>query len=76
VTQSFSDFVMLRCCESAIFIEIWSAFYQSTKRVHVYGAGARRRARGRRGGGRSVGCSPRSDPWVAGSGDGPTDSSL
>jgi hypothetical protein len=26
-------------------------------------------ARGRRGGGRSVGCLPRSDPWVAGSGD-------
>jgi hypothetical protein len=28
--------------------------------------------RGRRGGGRSIGCLPRLDPWVAGSGDGPT----
>jgi hypothetical protein len=40
VTRSFSNFVMLRCCESAI-IEIWSAIYQATKRAHTYGAGAR-----------------------------------
>jgi hypothetical protein len=45
VTRSFFDFVMLRCCESAIFdlsaiIEIWSAIYQAIKRAHVYGAGA------------------------------------
>jgi hypothetical protein len=33
-------------------------------------------AQGRWGGGRSVGCFPRSDPWVAGSGDGPMGSSL
>jgi hypothetical protein len=39
------------------------------------GADERAGARARAGGGRSVGCLPQSDPWVASSGDGPTGSS-
>jgi hypothetical protein len=39
------------------------------------GADERAGARAHAGGGRSVGCLPQSDPWVASSGDGPTGSS-
>jgi hypothetical protein len=59
VTQLFSNFIMLRCCESAIFylsviIKTWSTIYQATKRAHAYGAMARGReglARDSAGGG-------------------------
>jgi hypothetical protein len=51
VTQLFSNFIMLRCCESVIFylsviIKTWSTIYQATKRAHAYGASARQRGGG------------------------------